>query len=233
MRFSVKQPQVMDTVQDLRQRAYAAGNLRSNDQYRVEPQGRTHRYRAGESAGRLRAVLQPDCGLWAVVVAGVSAGLLGAVARLSRASGIRRRVCVGRRHYVGRGIFLRRLRLASAPRQCRKRQQLLLSAQRECCEPRVECLATRSGSPPRHSLSGGVGARKIQPRQRIARGATRFPRTRADRVGAAWREWQSPGCARWPRQSTRRTRQPAIRSGWARRPYECGQYAQSRECTRR
>jgi Protein of unknown function (DUF3300) len=37
--FLDQQSQVMDTVQDLRQRAYAAGNLRSTDQYRVDPQG--------------------------------------------------------------------------------------------------------------------------------------------------------------------------------------------------
>lgn len=37
--FIGQEPQVMDTVQNLRQRAYAAGNLRSNEQIRVEPQG--------------------------------------------------------------------------------------------------------------------------------------------------------------------------------------------------
>jgi len=37
--FLDQQAQVMDTVQNLRQRAYAAGNLRSTDQYRVDPQG--------------------------------------------------------------------------------------------------------------------------------------------------------------------------------------------------
>ena len=39
--FLGQQPQVMDTVQNLRQRAYAAGNLQSNDQYRVQQQGTT------------------------------------------------------------------------------------------------------------------------------------------------------------------------------------------------
>lgn len=39
--FLAQEPQVMDTVQNLRQRAYAAGNLRSNDQIRVEPEGQT------------------------------------------------------------------------------------------------------------------------------------------------------------------------------------------------
>lgn len=38
--FLAQQSQVMDTVQDLRQKAYAAGNLRSNEHYRVVPQGR-------------------------------------------------------------------------------------------------------------------------------------------------------------------------------------------------
>jgi len=38
--FLAQQPQVMDTVQGLRQRAYAAGNLKSNDQYRVVQQER-------------------------------------------------------------------------------------------------------------------------------------------------------------------------------------------------
>ena len=37
--FLAQQPQVMDTVQNLRRRAYEAGNLRSTDQYRVERQG--------------------------------------------------------------------------------------------------------------------------------------------------------------------------------------------------
>ncbi len=37
--FLAQEPQVMDTVQHLRQRAYAAGNFRSDDQIRVVPQG--------------------------------------------------------------------------------------------------------------------------------------------------------------------------------------------------
>ena len=37
--FLDQESQVMDTVQNLRRRAYDAGNLRSTDQYRVEPQG--------------------------------------------------------------------------------------------------------------------------------------------------------------------------------------------------
>ena len=37
--FLAQQPEVMGTVQRLRQKAYAAGNLRSNDQLRVVPQG--------------------------------------------------------------------------------------------------------------------------------------------------------------------------------------------------
>ncbi|MEO8418806.1 MAG: DUF3300 domain-containing protein [Methylophilaceae bacterium] len=39
--FLAQQPQVMDTVQNLRQMAVEAGNLSSNDQIRVEPQGQT------------------------------------------------------------------------------------------------------------------------------------------------------------------------------------------------
>jgi hypothetical protein len=39
--FLAQQPQVMDTVQSLRQKAYAAGNLRSTDQIRVDQQGQT------------------------------------------------------------------------------------------------------------------------------------------------------------------------------------------------
>ncbi len=39
--FLAQQSQVMDTVQNLRQKAYAAGNLKSSDQYRVVPQGQT------------------------------------------------------------------------------------------------------------------------------------------------------------------------------------------------
>lgn len=39
--FLAQQPQVMDTVQDLRHKASTAGNLQSNDQIRVEPQGQT------------------------------------------------------------------------------------------------------------------------------------------------------------------------------------------------
>jgi hypothetical protein len=39
--FLAQQPQVMDTVQNLRQKAYAAGNLRSTDQVRVDQQGQT------------------------------------------------------------------------------------------------------------------------------------------------------------------------------------------------
>lgn len=39
--FLAQQPQVMDTVQDLRHKASIAGNLQSNDQILVEPQGQT------------------------------------------------------------------------------------------------------------------------------------------------------------------------------------------------
>jgi len=39
--FLAQQPQVMDTVQSLRQKAYAAGNLKSTDQVRVDQQGQT------------------------------------------------------------------------------------------------------------------------------------------------------------------------------------------------
>ncbi len=39
--FLDQQPQVMDTVQNLRQRAYADGNLRSTEQLRVDPAGQT------------------------------------------------------------------------------------------------------------------------------------------------------------------------------------------------
>jgi len=39
--FLSQQQQVMDTVQQLRQKAQAAGNLQSNDNIRVEPQGQT------------------------------------------------------------------------------------------------------------------------------------------------------------------------------------------------
>jgi Protein of unknown function (DUF3300) len=39
--FLAQQAQVMDTVQDLRQKALAAGNLKSNERVRVEPQAQT------------------------------------------------------------------------------------------------------------------------------------------------------------------------------------------------
>src|SRR5437660_9869970 len=39
--FLAQQPQVMETVQNLRQRAYAAGNILTNDQVRVYHQGQT------------------------------------------------------------------------------------------------------------------------------------------------------------------------------------------------
>jgi len=39
--FLAQQTQVMDTVQNLRQKAYAAGNLKSTDQVRVDRQGQT------------------------------------------------------------------------------------------------------------------------------------------------------------------------------------------------
>ena len=39
--FLSQQAQVMDSVQKLRQKAYAAGNLKSNDEVRVEPEGQT------------------------------------------------------------------------------------------------------------------------------------------------------------------------------------------------
>jgi len=39
--FLAAQPQVMDTIQELRQKAYAAGNLRSTDQLQVEQEAQT------------------------------------------------------------------------------------------------------------------------------------------------------------------------------------------------
>jgi hypothetical protein len=39
--FLAQQPQIMDTVQNLRERAYVAGNLRSTDQLRVEQEGQS------------------------------------------------------------------------------------------------------------------------------------------------------------------------------------------------
>src|SRR5216117_1870673 len=39
--FLAQQTQVMDTVQNLRQKAYEAGNLKSTDQVRVDQQGQT------------------------------------------------------------------------------------------------------------------------------------------------------------------------------------------------
>ena len=142
--FLAQEAQVMDTVQHLRQKAYEAGNLKSSNEVRVEQQGQTI---VVEPAGDLRPILRPESRLWAVVVAGVSAGLLGTVARLLRVAGIRSRVCVGRRDHLGCRIFLRRFRLAASPRQHRDREQLLLPEQ--CGEG----VGARSGSSPGSSLS--------------------------------------------------------------------------------
>ncbi len=112
--FLAQPDDVMDSVQRLRQKAQAAGNLKSNEQVKVSTQapeaapaaaptdgGRAavgaaaagHRDRAGAAVGGLRAGVQPDRGLRPV-----------AVGRRTRRTTIRRRPATGGRGPIATGI---------------------------------------------------------------------------------------------------------------------------------
>ena len=88
-----QQKDVADSIQRLRAKAAAAGNLKTTPQQKVTTQttgcSQRHRHRAGQSRNDLRAVLQSDLGLRAVALSGLSAGLLSAAAQLRRGAGDR------------------------------------------------------------------------------------------------------------------------------------------------
>ena len=91
--FLDQQAQVIDTVQNLRQRAEAAGTLRSDERDQRQPRQWPHRHRTGRARSRLPALLRPHLCLRLLVVAGVSAGVLGGMAGLRLAGCF----CVGQR----------------------------------------------------------------------------------------------------------------------------------------
>ena len=107
-----QQKDVADSIQRLRAKAAAAGNLKTTPQQKVTTQtagfGQRHRHRAGQSRSDLRAVLQPDLGVRAVALSRLSAGLLSAAAQLRRGVGDRHDVRPRRR---GRCGDVRRLAL--------------------------------------------------------------------------------------------------------------------------
>ena len=120
----------MDTVQQLRRRAQAAGNLQSSEQIHVAAAGPGHRHPARRAAVRLRPLLRPARGVRPVVVAGVPAGRTGRRGPATRARIIRRlgRLLVGAAGRPVVELLLRQLRLAPAPRARRASDRLLLPA---------------------------------------------------------------------------------------------------------
>src|SRR6266508_1236195 len=213
--FIAQEPQVMETVQSLRQKAYEAGNLGSTEQAYVVQQGDL-RHRAGQPGNRLRAVLRSARGVRIVVVAGLSARLLGALARLLRLPGIRFRL--GRRHQGGRGIFLQRLRLAGSPRhrrEChqRRRESLGCSQPAGARENRAAGrMAARSRAPPGRAVSHRVAAAALR-RRYGRRPAARIPVAGSGRPGNPQQLAESAGGARRApspesAQAGRRARRP-------------------------
>ena len=80
--FLEQEPYVMDTIQRLRERALAAGNLAQQRRPAGLDGERNHLHRIRQSARGLCPLLRPAAGVRRLVVAGVSAGALGAVAGL-------------------------------------------------------------------------------------------------------------------------------------------------------
>lgn len=146
--FLSQQPEVMDTVQNLRQHASANGTLQSTDQVRIDQGGAEHFDHIAGPASGVRSLLRSHDHLWPLVVAGLSAGVLATLARLLRGFPAGHRVCVGPGHHGGSRFLFRRLRLAASTGQCGDRQQLLLS---QYCH---QSLDTRPCPPPRRHLPG-------------------------------------------------------------------------------
>ena len=179
--FLSQESEVMDTVQNLRQRASANGTLQSTDQVRIDQEEAKHfDYLAGPTSG-VRSLLRSHGHLWPLVVAGLSAGVLATLARLLRGFPAGHRVCVGPGHYGGSRFLLRRLQLAASTGQCGDRQQLLCS---QYCHQSLD-------TQPVHRR--GVSYREAALRQQYGRAPA--PR-RSDRISADTTLRAFPGVAR-------------------------------------
>ena len=126
--FLSQQPEVMDTVQNLRQRASANGTLQSTDQVRIDHEEQNISITSPDPQVVYVPYYDPSVDLWPLVVAGLSTGVLATLARLLRRSAAG--VCVGARHHGGNRFLLRRFRLAASTGECGDGQQLLLSQYR-------------------------------------------------------------------------------------------------------
>ena len=212
-----QQKDVADSIQRLRAKAAAAGNLKTTPQQKVTTQttgsGQRHRHRAGQSRSHLRAVLQPDLGVRAVALSRLSAGLLSAAAQLRRGVGDRHDVRPGRR---GRGGDVRRLALGlerrrlgqqlhhgqRQPRDHDQRQQL----RRQPLSRRP--VAARPGASRRRALSHVRRARALQPGAAGRPAARAVPRPAAMAATLAANREQARPTARIARRR-RSVRRPA------------------------
>ena len=169
--FLSQQPEVMDTVQNLRQRASANGTLQSTDQVRIDQEGQNISITSPDPQVVYVPYYDPTVIYgpwwwpayppvfwrpWPGYFVGPRLGI-GYV--------------WGPGHHGGSRFLLRRLRLAASTGQCGDRQQLLLS---QYCH---QSLDTRPCPPPRRHLPGGLVASAVWARARLAAGPTGFPRT--------------------------------------------------------
>ena len=144
--FLSQQPEVMDTVQNLRQRASANGTLQSTDQVRIDQEEQNISITSPDPQVVYVPYYDPTVIYGSWWWPAYPPVYLATLARLLRGSAAGCRVCVGTRHHGGTRLLLRRFRLAASTGQCGDRQQLLLSQYRH------QNLDTRPCPPPRRVL---------------------------------------------------------------------------------
>ena len=194
--FLAQPDDVMNSVQRLRQKAQAAGNLKSNEQVTVSMQAPEwdrrgpadgggpavgasaagHRHPAGAAVGGLRAVVQPDGRVRTVAVGGVPAVLLPAAARLLVVAADRHRHRLGSGHWhyqcaVGRRSLGRGL----GPQQRQHQRQPLQQHQRQPPDRQQQQereLESQSGSARQHAVPG----RRLDPQEPREPARRRQPR---------------------------------------------------------
>ena len=168
--FLSQESEVMETVQNLRQRASANGTLQSTDQVRINQEGQNISITSPDPQVVYVPYYDPTViyGSWWWPASppvfwrpwpGYFVGPPG------------HRVCVGPRRQGGSRFLLWRLRLAASTGQCGDGQQLLLS---QYCH---QTLDTRSCPPPSRPLPRGYVASTVWARARLVAGPRGFPRT--------------------------------------------------------
>ena len=163
--FLAQQQQVMDTVQSLRQKASAAGNLTSNDQIRVEQQGQSIVVEPANPQVVYVPYYDPMVMYgpwwWPLYPPVYWAPWPGYFIWSEIRGGFR----VGHRDRGWSRILLRRIQLALPPCQHCQREQLLLSpSERQS----GHCMGTRSSPPPGCAVPGCGIASTIRSHERVA-----------------------------------------------------------------